>query len=765
MSVNVVADRISKIERENKIILNDIKIEKNRIEYDYSVVGTWRNCFKLQNRFFIEYSMDFDKKIPYSVAVIPFLGNFLPVSWVFNAEIRIDEIDKEYLYSIDEIKRGYQLMYPNISFKGKLSFGKAVENDISSNADQSALFFSGGVDAFSSLVHIYKEKPMLLTVWGTDVYLKDVDGWEAISSNTKKVAEDFDLTYLFIKTSFREVINYQFLNDKIAKPNHENWWHGFQHGMALIAHSAPVSFDKNIRRIYFSSTDSVKSKVPYTCASHLEMDNNNNNNGARTIHEGFEDTRLDKIRKVCRFFKERKQQISLHVCWVTRDGKNCCRCEKCARTIFGIMAEGYDPVEFGFDLSQKKYDELAKMIKNEELPIYPVFWGDIANGLLSQIEKPAVKSNEAARMILHKVLGETDISHRFYPTEFNQSEKNDCDKKSEIILFRHEYIGTEDRTFEAVAGNTGNMVYTKALQSILDLTTTSYNNAVDSKYTPSHIITTDLIWINPNSNFDYLISQMNQFKEAIFVPISVGLQASKIGDDFKLNDGTLRVLNMIQERAVIGCRGYYTADILQKNGIKNIEVIGCPSIYLKGKKGYEIKRCEKETNEIRVVSNFRTFYGKLSIKEKHFLSYCADRNFDFVEQTKFNFDLSHTEGDEKYFNYVNRWMTKNSHTFFDVDQWTHYVSVHDFSFGSRFHGNVLALWNDIPALFLPIDSRMSELVEFFRLPHISMDEFDRDRSIKYYIEKADYSEFEKLYPAYFDKFINFLEKNGIELSE
>lgn len=232
-------------------------------------------------------------------------------------------------------------------------------------------------------------------------------------------------------------------------------------------------------------------------------------------------------------------------------------------------------------------------------------------------------------------------------------------------------------------------MFTKSLQSVLGLTTTSISNAINCNYHPSHIITTDLIWITSNSNYDYLASQIIKFKDSVFVPISIGIQAQKMGDNFKLNDSTLKVLNLIQERAIIGCRGYYTAEILNKHGITNIEVIGCPSIYFKGRDGYKIHHVDKLEDNISVISNFRTFYGRLSIKEKHFLSYCATRSFDFIEQTKYPFEVSHTAGDEKYFNYVNRWLTKKSRAFFDIEQWYKFVAIHDFSFGARFHGNTV----------------------------------------------------------------------------
>lgn len=680
----IIEKESGKIERENKIILNRLTMDHNQVTYDYTVTGPWKVCFRLDQEFFVKYSEDFNKEIPYSVAVTPFLGNFLPISWIYNAEIIIDCIDHDFLLAIDEIKRSYQQMYPEMIFRGKLTFDHVVESTIEPGVGKSALYFSGGVDAFSSLVNIYREEPILISVWGTDVYMKDTEGWEKIRGNTEKTAEQLGLPCLFIKSSFRDTINYNHLNKKIVQPiqRHWNWWYEFQHGLALLSLCAPIAFDKDVRRVYFSATYNAKSISSRTViGSYPTIDNNYKNAGTRAIHEGFENTRQDKIRKICEFFSERKEKISLHVCWVVRDGNNCCQCEKCARTIFGIMAEGYDPAEYGFSLTEEKYQILADKIKSGEITPYPVYWEDIIKGLFAQTDKPFVKQNPAVKAILDRTLSEVDISAPFYPTEYRADKK----PSEKVVLFREEFAGLASLNFKSVFGNTGNMVFEKALQSILNLTTASFNNVIREELNPSHIITTDLIWIRQDSNFDYLLRQMNRFKDSVFVPISVGLQAPKIGSDFHLNDSVICVLKAMEERgAVIGCRGNYTAEILNKCGIKNVEVIGCPSIYYRGKEGYQIKSPDIAKEGLHVLSNFRSFWGTLSKIEKHFLSYCATGNFDFVEQTELRFELRSTGNDERYFAYVNRWMSEKSHTFFDIDSWNRFVSLHNFSWARGF---------------------------------------------------------------------------------
>lgn len=323
----------------------------------------------------------------------------------------------------------------------------------------------------------------------------------------------------------------------------------------------------------------------------------------------------------------------------------------------------------------------------------------------------------------------------------------------------HDYSSVE-KAFSSVGNNTGNNVFREALIKNLHLIQMSYDeyNSISHIFKKLPIIVTDLIWINENSNFDYLAKRLNEHPDVRFVPISVGLQAKKYGDEFKLNKSTLDVLNAIQERAIIGVRGFYSADILNKNGIKNIEVIGCPSIYYNDSySGEKIQKCDRIDN---VSVNFRTIYGNLSKQEKHFLTYCANRNYSFVEQTKYELSIENT-GDIGSYNYISKWINRQKNIFFDVKEWKRYFESYQFSIGLRFHGNVVALWNGIPALFITIDSRTSELTEFFNLPSISIDEFDDQKQIEYYYEICDYTDFKREYINKYNKYLNFLKKNEI----
>lgn len=735
------------------IRLLNIEKNENQIKYKYTCDGKISKALRREKEYLIEYGFDITH-IPDSILTVPFLANLLPIVWVYDAEIHVDEIDEDFLMCLDDVKRAYSEMYPNIKFKGTIITNKIVSNDIVDDKNRSMLFFSGGVDAVYSLINLRKELPLLCTIWGSDLFFQDKEGWNNVSLQVRETAQDFGLDYTFIKTSFRSILNYNILNKDFAKPSHENWWHGFQHGIAILAHGAPIAYYFGIRRINLVATVSVKSIEDYTCASTPAIDNNVKFCGCYCIHEGVESSRNDKIRRICRFSRTANKKIRLRVCWEQRTGSNCCLCEKCARTYMAIFSEGYDPIEFGFDLSPEIYQTVKDKIISSKLKIPIVFWKDIIRGLSDKRE--LLEENVLADYIVNRYSEYGKSSIRYIPTIV---EKENKAIKAVLLERQHDY-STVSSSFKSVGLNSGNLVFREALLHNLSLANMSYEDycQMPERFKGLPIVTTDLIWINENSDFDYLYNRVQQLKDIAFVPMSVGLQAKSFRTDFRLNDSVKRVLAAIQERAVIGVRGEYTAEILNKHGIKNIDVIGCPSLYYENNPDFKISRTNYPIQKVCV--NFRTFYGLLSVKEKHFLTYCANRRYDFVEQTDYMFSPENA-ADTAYYNYVSKWIDHKKKLFFDVDEWKNYLADFQFSMGLRFHGNVVALWNRIPALFFIIDSRTEELVRYFNLPFLKMQDFDDRKPIEYYYELADYTLFNSNYEKKFLKYQEFLRKNKI----
>lgn len=331
--------------QDNVLIIKDINVQKGKIEFESLFNGKWKD-FLLNSNFKIEYNFNLEN-IPYSILIIPFLCNILPISWVYNLKIEVDEIDKDFLKCIDDLKKGYGEMYPSLNFKGKLTYKKIINND--TKKSNSATLFSGGVDAYDTLFRNIKSNPLLITLWGADIDLLDLEGWNNVKSYNEKVADNLGLEFQYVKTNFRKFINYENVSKFVKKQVKDEWWHGFQHGIGILGHTAPIAYYYNLKYVYIASSFTADQWGKYTCASDPRIDNNLKFCGCKIIHDGYDYSRQDKIKNIVDYkLKNSIEKIPIRVCWSTSGGNNCCKCEKCTRTIAGILAENENPNDYGF---------------------------------------------------------------------------------------------------------------------------------------------------------------------------------------------------------------------------------------------------------------------------------------------------------------------------------------------------------------------------------------------------------------------------------
>lgn len=369
----------------NRIEIDLPVINKNSIIYNYIVYGEWKEVFRLDNVFKIEYSCDVSG-LPASVAIIPFLANLIPIAWVYDAEVYVPICDKDFYKSIPEVKKGYEEMYPMLHFGGTLN-ANAIEENCSKGCNRSIVFFSGGVDAFSTLISHKDEHPILVTLWGSDVFFDDVKGWNNVKNHISKTCRLFETDSILVKSSFRMFLNEGLLGECV-KDSGDGWWHGFQHGIGLIGHAAPLVYIKGVEKVYIASTYTIKEKGKVTCASDPAIDNHVRFCSSKVFHDGYDFNRQDKVHNIVIYSEEKKANIPVRVCWQSKGGRNCCACEKCWRTILGFYAEGANPVKYGFDYDDEMLINLSnKMQYYQYTTILKPLYSDIQDSMHRNIKR------------------------------------------------------------------------------------------------------------------------------------------------------------------------------------------------------------------------------------------------------------------------------------------------------------------------------------------------------------------------------------------
>ena len=98
----------------------------------------------------------------------------------------------------------------------------------------------------------------------------------------------------------------------------------------------------------------------------------------------------------------------------------------------------------------------------------------------------------------------------------------------------------------------------------------------------------------------------------------------------------------------------------------------------------------------------------------------------------------------------------------DTSTWMRYLAEQDFSFGSRIHGNIVALSAGTPAYVLAHDSRTLELARYHDIPHSLVPDLTADVDAAELYEQADYTAFNAGQAERWDRFAGFLERSAVE---
>lgn len=347
-----------------------IKSRSIRIE-DVFVEGSNKVCYKVHygsevrkfftdESFFAEYEVDISE-VPKSMLAIPILASLMPLAWATNAEVYIAELDRSYYESLQSLKQVYQTMYPNMRLAGKLHVERLVASNRSAEKPKSAMFFSAGVDSLATFIRKKQEKPYFVTIWGADVFFNQPEFWMELKTNVKQLGECNDIESLFIKSNLRS-----FMHDKNVSyyfgRHMSSWWHGVQHATGMIGLIAPLAYVNNITQFYIpSAVPTEQSKIRTHGSSHL-FDNKIKWSGTDVNLDALELWRQDKIKLIADYIRKEDASLQIRVCWRNPVYGNCNKCEKCARTIIGLLLEGVDPNAHGFTMTVETLEEHKKVI-------------------------------------------------------------------------------------------------------------------------------------------------------------------------------------------------------------------------------------------------------------------------------------------------------------------------------------------------------------------------------------------------------------------
>ncbi|WP_159090803.1 hypothetical protein [Aquimarina aquimarini] len=341
---------------EREMILHKVTYtdQGKKIEYEYTMDNHTQKFFNKDHAFYSKYDIDVST-VPISIAVIPFLSNMLPISWFSDFTIKVNELDEDFYQAMQQVKIEFQKQFPEYELKGELIVNTLVKNTI--KGDKSAMLFSGGVDAYATYIRVFDKTPDLVTIHGADIEIEDHSQWKDFTDFVESETLLEKNKKVFIETNVRKFYTYQV--ELLLKDI--GWWGKVQHGLSLIGSLAPVSYIYSYTSVYIAS--SYTEQINIAWGSTPEIDEKISWGSVRVFHDGYDLQRQDKVDLITAFARKTATAFKLRVCYSeNREEFNCSRCEKCYRTILGIILNGNDPNHFGFEVDKRVYSNMFETL-------------------------------------------------------------------------------------------------------------------------------------------------------------------------------------------------------------------------------------------------------------------------------------------------------------------------------------------------------------------------------------------------------------------
>jgi hypothetical protein len=257
------------------------------------------------------------------------------------------------------------------------------------------------------------------------------------------------------------------------------------------------------------------------------------------------------------------------------------------------------------------------------------------------------------------------------------------------------------------------------------------------------------------------------------VILGVGMQTNVSNEVDRLNpiDRSVRefVAAVLDRSPTIGVRGEMTHDYLRGLGFRDVEVIGCPSMFMYGADLHVEKRRPSLDRDARIAINVSPYVKSMGpVVARHVERYpdltYIPQDLDTLAMLLWGDAGSDVSPDDPRPIHLAHPLFRGDRVRFFVDPapWIDFLRGMDFSFGTRIHGNIAALIAGTPAVVLAHDSRTLELARYFEIPYRLMRDVDPDVDAADLYEAADFGPLNDGHAARLATFTRFLDRHGLD---
>ncbi|MET1133499.1 MAG: polysaccharide pyruvyl transferase family protein [Aeromicrobium sp.] len=272
------------------------------------------------------------------------------------------------------------------------------------------------------------------------------------------------------------------------------------------------------------------------------------------------------------------------------------------------------------------------------------------------------------------------------------------------------------------------------------------------------------------------LSDLTSAIEQLTVPVTI----LGVGGQFQLDGSPERsdevdaaarrfMRAVLEHGPSIGVRGERTAAYLSDLGFSEVDVIGCPSMFLRGA-DLKIRDTVPSFDEHTKVSLNLTPHVPIPDGWVEDV-FARHPRTEYVAQQINDLDAMlggpavkaaspGYPGSIRHHAFLENKAVFHRH----APAWIESMSEREFTVGHRIHGNIASLLSGTPAHVIVHDSRTRELCEYFEIPHTQVTKHRREDTPERLFERSDYTRLVQGHPERLARFGGFLEKHGLRHS-
>ncbi len=334
-----------------------------------------------------------------------------------------------------------------------------------------------------------------------------------------------------------------------------------------------------------------------------------------------------------------------------------------------------------------------------------------------------------------------------------------------------------------IASNSGNLLFIDAAWKALSAPGVEITpdrlavgprdaDAINERYDAYVVTLANAFRLTFDENLDRLTRLIRRLRIPVVV-LGVGAQGT-VDYDF----GALRRIDakvkafaaaVLDRSPAIGVRGEATQAYLGQLGFRDVEVIGCPSMFMWGddiRVGLKAPALDERSRVAITLSPYRQAMGRIAmanLARYPRLAYVA-QDLDTLCLLVDGLPLPAGRPASRLPLHPSHRLFREGRTRLYLDPWTWIDDLRgfDYLFGSRIHGAIAALLAGTPATLLAHDSRTLELARYFDIPHRLLRDVPPDVDAADLHRELDLAPLHAGHPARFAAYTGFLERAGLD---